>query len=359
MNNVVYLLGAGASHACVKAVGSPYGILMKDLNPLLTDEISKLVADDAYRPLASLVNTAVNENTDFEHVITFLDGSSSALHRRFADQLRQIFQRVLRGRLAEIETRLGDPPTKLYEALLDMHFVPGLEETLQGVLSLNYDGYFEKAAERVTGGGVDLGIIIDGYRPAPNPVRYLKLHGSFNWRSAWPLELGNEELLWIPPGIQKAKDKYPFTVLWGLARELLNCDTLRVVGCMLGPNDWDLISLLFTTQHDHLKRGPYHIEIIDAPLHAKALQSSYPYLNIKSILEIDLIGEQLVAEYGSLAPTPFHKLDSSEQARLVEAAGSSHNWFRVWLKQKAESMYSRIGSVETPLNIFKGLLEEY
>jgi len=30
-DRVVYLFGAGASHACAKAVGSAYGTLMKDL----------------------------------------------------------------------------------------------------------------------------------------------------------------------------------------------------------------------------------------------------------------------------------------------------------------------------------------
>ena len=40
---VVYLFGAGASHGCVKAVGSPHGILMRDLGIELSARLRALV----------------------------------------------------------------------------------------------------------------------------------------------------------------------------------------------------------------------------------------------------------------------------------------------------------------------------
>ena len=91
---VVYLLGAGASHACVKHVGSARGILMADLNGLLAEEVNNLIRkkkSQKYRSLSVLVNNVIDENADFEHLITFLDDSPSLIHRQFAEDLRNDF----------------------------------------------------------------------------------------------------------------------------------------------------------------------------------------------------------------------------------------------------------------------------
>ena len=109
-------------------------------------------------------------------------------------------------------------------------------------------------------GGFDYGINVVGHSTTERPLRVIKLHGSFTWTDSWPVRrsrrLKSPDPLWIPPGIQKAKERYPFNILWGLAREQLECDILRVVGCRLSASDWDLISLIFSTHHTHGSNKP-------------------------------------------------------------------------------------------------------
>lgn len=365
---VVYLFGAGASHACVKAVGSNQGILMRDLNEDLAEEVRKLVAsEDEYngdRDLLALVNEVVDENSDYEHIITFLDQSVSAKHRAFAEDLRTVFERVLRHKLGSIEDELGESPIGLYEALLDMYEVPDFKkefkEELGGVLTINYDDYIEQAVASFSK-TVDFGVRIQSRSSGPDSMRVLKLHGSFGWQHAWPISpVSDGTPLWIPPGIQKAKDQYPFNVLWGLAREMLDCDVLRIVGCKLGSNDWDLISLLFSTRLVNAEGRQYAVEVIDAPLHAKQLRETFPYLGIRSILEVEPIGSQMVSEFSDDGkPRKFEELSEPEQEKVLKRAGWSKNWFYLWLKQMAEAIYTELGSVQTELGKFESLLEAY
>lgn len=359
---VVYLLGAGASHACVKAVGSDQGILMSDLADDLGKGVRELVDKDygGDPVLTSLINEIVDESTDYEHIITFLDQSVSAIHRAFADDLRGVFERVLRDKLDAIEAEQGLPPVGLYEALLDMYELPEFPERLKGVLTINYDEYLERAVEHTFARSVDFGVLVGEEKPAGNALRMIKLHGSFGWEDAWPiLRSTTASPLWIPPGIQKAKDRYPFNVLWGMAREMLDCDILRIVGCKLGPNDWDLISLLFSTRHVNRSGRRYQVQVIDAPLHAKNLAEAFPYLDVRSILEVEPLGRQLVSEFGGGKPRPFASLTFEEQDEVREKAGWSHNWFRLWLQQMAEITYTETGNVDTPRGRFKTLLEAY
>ncbi len=359
---VVYLFGAGASHGCVKAVGSDRGILMQDLSDSLAKSVRKLVEDDyqEHKDLLTFVNEVIDPSADYEHVITFLDQSVSAVHRKLAGDLRKIFETVLREKLDLIADELGGPPVGLYEALLDMYKVPRLSEELAGIITINYDDYIERAAESAVGRAIDFGIGIRPKLPETDSLRILKLHGSFGWKDAWPISREFcDTPLWIPPGIQKTKDRYPFNVLWGLAREMLDCEILRIVGCKLGANDWDLISLLFSTRNVNSSGRRYDVEVIDSPKHAIRLREAYPYLGIKSILEIAPIGKQLVSEFGGGEPREFESLSLADQGKVLDRAGSSNNWFRLWLKQMAESIYTELGSVETELGRFEALLEAY
>ena len=319
-----------------------------------------------YRTLTSLVNDIIDSETNIEHVITFLDQSPSAVHRSFANDLRILFHSILRQRLATIKRDIGNARYSLYAALLDMHQVDHCPELLRGILTINYDEYIEAAISEVYVHPVDFGIALQDKAVSEPRLRLLKLHGSFTWNDHWPVSGTNRgrrnNPLWIPPGIRKSKEHYPFNVLWGLAREMLDCDVLRIVGCNLGPTDWDLISMLFTTRHT--KAGgsrPYRVEVIDSPQHAFDLQTSYPYLDIRSIFKIlDMdIGEQLVAEVSSGPPHPYDRLSESEQAQLRERAGTHNNWFRTWLKHMAEA-YERdfgAGSTKTESGAFSSLLQ--
>ena len=240
---VVYLIGAGATHACAQRVGSPHSLLMRGLGTPLTKKVRQLAVNDYsdHPSLNDLVNTVIDEETDFEHVISFLDEAPSLLHRQFAHDLRQAFEEVLRDQLKAVSDDENGNPIELYRVLFDIHNVPNCPEALQGILTTNYDPYIEEALDAVDLGPVDFGFILEDLPADPHAsgTRLLKLHGSFDWQDTWPISRGSgDATLWIPPGINKEKQTYPFNILWGLARELLSCDVLRVIGCRLDANDW-------------------------------------------------------------------------------------------------------------------------
>ena len=161
---VVYLIGAGASQGCVSRANSKYGILMTHLGQPLIKRLRTLIVEEfsGNAALTDLANAVLTEETDFEHVITFLDNSPSRVHRQFADKMRTAFQDVLNERLNSIHEELGKDPIDLYAALLDMYQIEGFPETLQGILTLNYDQYIETAVQQVIGESVDFGFKVEG-----------------------------------------------------------------------------------------------------------------------------------------------------------------------------------------------------
>ena len=367
---VVYLIGAGASNGCVKYVGSTRGILMEDLKAPLTDKVRELFESEKekYGSLKKLMYDVINEeSTDLEQVITFLDESPSSVHKQLAGDLKRTFEKVLRNELSTIKDEIGDNRFSLYAALLDMYQVEKCPEELQAILTLNYDEFIEDAASSIEH-SVDFGIQLQEHDLSHEGIKLLKLHGSFGWKDAWPIpriDNDNEDPLWIPPGILKGKQRYPFNILWGLARELLDCDILRIIGCRLSSNDWDLISLLFTTRFIHTTRVPsFELQVIDSPSRALKLKRSYPYLEIRSLLEIKKlgIGSELAAELiGESSRTlNFNSLTFQEQENIYDVVGNKKNWFHVWLKQMAEAFAREPGvGVETPKGEFKKILDSY
>ncbi len=360
LTKVVYLLGAGASHACVSHVGCPHGILMKHLGQPLTEKLRTLLQDGYLDDdsLNNLVNSVIDETTDFEQVITFLGEAPSEIHRRFANEMKSAFEAVLRSQLQRIRTEIKDDPIELYKVLIDLYNIEEFPEKLEGIITINYDEYIEKAIEQVSTCSIDFGFRVQPSNPNTLKLRLLKLHGSFGWQDTWPTARGcdGNSTLWIPPGIQKAKQAYPFNVLWGLAREMLSCNVLRIIGCRLGPNDWDLISLLFTMRHVNYEERP-RIEVIDAPSHVEDLKQTYPYLELRSILEVDRIGSKFVAEFTGTSPRRFDELDEEERAEVIRAAGTDRNWFELWLKLLAETLYVELGSVLTTTKTVEAFLE--
>ena len=336
---------------------------MDDLKEQLSNEVRALVDMEPtkYRALTALTNDVIDPESDFEHIITLLDDSPSQIHKHFAEDLREIFERTLRDRLEQIESELGPDRFKLYAALLDMYQVPNCPEQLHAIFTLNYDLFMEDAARSIYPQRLDYGIRLEERDVPSHSLNLIKLHGSFGWKNTWPIaEAEGREgpPLWIPPGIRKAKEHYPFNVLWGRAREWLDCDVLRIIGCKLGESDWDLISLLFS-RHVHSTNEPYTVEVIDSPEHAKKLQQAYPYLDIKSILEIDTmdIGDQVVGEATNGPPQPFSTLSAGEKDQARRALGRE-NWFRMWLIQMAEALYRELGDLTTATGQFRQLLEE-
>ena len=361
LTRVVYLIGAGASHACVKRANSSLGILMEDLGQPLSDKLREIVQEQYQNDVSigELVNSVVNKATDFEHIMTFLEESPSRPHRKLANDMREAFEEVLREKLDSIHTEIGTSPVELYEVLLDMYDVEGFPEVLRGILTTNYDGYIEEAIRRRCTGPVNFGFNMTRAGAASDDAPLLKLHGSFGWGDTWPISFdGEDATLWIPPGIQKAKQGYPFSVIWGLARDLLSCDILRVIGCRLSSNDWDLISLLFTTRHVGELYRPYRIEIIDDPLRAEEIKESFPYLGVRSILEIEGVGSAVVDALSGGAKGRFEELTDEEKRGFFGGQKRGHNWFALWLKLKVETHSISLGAMSTKRGLVESFLGE-
>jgi hypothetical protein len=362
---VAYLLGAGATQGAAQFAGSTAKLVMPGLIGDLLDSTSYAYLEDfADHPgLKYLVNDVVDDDTDFEHLLTFLEDTPSRRYQDFAQRLKTVFSTVLRKALGDVRTELGEQHSALYAVLLDMHEVADSGEHLSGFLTLNYDNFLEHAIEHRFGRAIDYGIQISnpsGHNER-EPIPVLKLHGSFSWRPTWPIEVAEEidTGLWIPPGIRKAKGEYPFNAIWGAARELLDCDVLRIVGCNLGPNDWDLVSLLFTTMHGRETGRPYEIEVIGWPKEATRISRTFPYLDVRSLLEIPKIGAQFIAEVLGADPTEFSDLDEADRERAIEAAGAKiTNPFHHWLRLKGELMHRDLPSIDSDFEIFKQFIEE-
>lgn len=357
---VTYLIGAGATHAC-NALLNGEGLLMRDLVPGVLRRLSERLRAVEYEPLHPFLNQLLeveDKPIDIEHVISHLASTPTDLHQRAAEQLRECF-------LAELNKKLeahGNLATghfesySLYKALLEFHNLNEEQEELVGILTLNYDDLIEQAVKAVYGNRPSLGISTSGsasIAATATSVTLVKLHGSLDWTSGWPIGIGKSDTpTWIAPGVYKDKTKYPFQSLWGKGRELLDCNVLRIVGCRLSLNDWDLLSMIFSTHLAVNESGPhrYRIELIDAPTTAEELQALHPLFAITSIFDLDLVGEMIKEEAsafveklkGDRAPdyesepnhldhsfALGHKCQGSSDELGPESA--SLNWFASWL----------------------------
>lgn len=362
---VVYLFGAGATHGSIRFKGSSQSLIMPGLIDALTTRMREKYFESysGNDGVGRLVNDVVDQSTDFEQLITFLEDAPSAEYRALARDLKGIFSNVLRAALADARDELTPEHSALYAVLLDMHAVTDSGECLRGCMTLNYDDFLEHAIRERHDRTVDYGVDIrgiEGQAGEPAAVRVLKLHGSFGWKHGWPIELAaaGDPGLWIPPGIRKAKTEYPFNAIWGAARELLDCDILRIIGCNLGPNDWDLVSLLFTTMHARDEPQPYAVEVIAGPPTAIRIAELFPYLNVRSLLEIPELGALLVSEVLGGAPAEFETLSEPDQALAVKNAKAKiTNPFEQWLRLKGEMMNQNLPSIETDRHIFSKFVQ--
>ena len=212
---------------------------MSDITASLLENVTSLVARDekGFGKVPEIINSLISGDSDIEQVITFLDESPSEAFRRYANVLREAFVLALERKLVEVETELKETPFHLYTALIDMYNVSKLPESLAGILTINYDEYIEKAIA-ANDRPIDFGVSVVQDEIEGEAIKLIKLHGSFGWQDVFPiLRSKGDAPLWIPPGIQKAKERYPFNFLWGLARELLSCDVVRIIGVVTCPPD--------------------------------------------------------------------------------------------------------------------------
>ena len=201
-----------------------------------------------------------------------------------ADKKIRILKNLVRKDILDrlTETRLNR--FYLHKALLELHSKIKQNETLLGMISLNYDHVIDEAYKTVNGSKPNYCFSSE----SPNGTPFLKLHGSFNWRSI--KICGRKRTVpIIPLGVNKNYLQIPYNFLWGRALEILaECDTLRVIGCSLSQNDWGLMSLLFSSQLTSRECSEYQIELITRDKTGQEIRSKNGFLKqVKVFGELD------------------------------------------------------------------------
>ena len=103
---------------------------------------------------------------------------------------------------------------------------------------------------------------------------------------------------------------------------------------------------------------PYEIEVIGWPDGASQISKAFPYLNVRSLLEIPEIGKQFIAELLGSAPTDSRTSTEAEKGRAIEAADTKiSNPFEHWLRLKGELMHQDLPTIDTDLDLFKRFIE--
>lgn len=270
---IVYLWGAGATHAEAQRLGSTVNLLMRSC-----DDFGEGVASRIIHGMASKLSSPFDfgEVADIEKLISLLAASGTHEHLALANRMREGYFHELRTSLAE--SKVLDNPwlaTKLLRMHSDSTFSARVE-TLQGIITTNHDGLLQVASQQVFE-KINIGFkfasndFLDGDSEVA-PI--LQLHGSFTWRFGAPIRVSrlrttsryHPETVWLPPTILKESKNYPFNKLLGLAYELLlgHCDVLRVVGTSLSQNDWNILCLVFNAQRhrEAMKKAVFRIELI-------------------------------------------------------------------------------------------------
>jgi hypothetical protein len=278
--------------------------------------------------------------------------------------LRELFREEILEQIAKLDkssSAVGGRFTpRLCSALIDMHEIDGIGEKLCGIMTLNYEDMIERAAQPIKG-GINYSVDIRETKKTDVKVRkrgltILKLHGSFNWRNEFPLYLedtiaNEEDVMWIPPGVEKHNETYPFNVIWGKARELLNCGILRIVGCSLSRNEWHLVSMLYVTQKLKKIGGEYNIEIISSPTTGDRIRTTYPHLKIKPIYDIKEVRDFVISDLSALSSKPTTVIKDDAIIEYLD----NKNIFDIWLRAKGQDLKSR----GIPLNTSKNVFSDY
>ena len=282
----------------------------------MINAVSSRVIEKARRQQNYLRNVEMVSGTagslNIELLISLLESSKVYGWVQKTELLKTLVERDIKAVLTPARlTRFH-----LHRGLLELHShrrVSQVERVL-GFISLNYDDVLDRAYTKYHG-DPNYCFTLERNVGSSESVPLLKLHGSFNWSNR-AIRGRRRTIGIIPLGSNKTYIHIPYGFIWSRALEILTeCDTLRVIGCSLSPNDAHLIDLLFKA---HIERArPFDIEII-APISAgESIRSNYGFFpNIKTLLEIE----------GSLIPDR-----------------SPENPFKTWLKYKSIKMLTRTG----------------
>ena len=302
--NVVYLFGAGATHA---ELGLDSELEQKQQG-LLISNVSDRVIEKARRDTEYLKDlemvSAVSGSLNIELLISLIENSKIHRWQEKTRSLKDLIEKDIKGVLTPSRTRTFH----LHNGLLELHCHPAMKEREEviGLISLNYDDVLDKAYKAVLRTPPNYCFSLDTSAPSSKNPPLLKLHGSFNWNNQ-KIRGRRRTIEIIPFGSSKNYLHSPYSFIWNRSLEtLIECDVLRVIGCSISPNDGHLIDLLFRA---HLEKGTaFQIEIIDSEEAGENIQKNYGFFpKIKRLTEIE----------GNLIPER-----------------SPVNPFRTWLKHK-------------------------
>lgn len=346
---VVYLFGAGATHAVVKALNPDLGLLTNDIQEKIEAKYSGIIKGVNN----TIWNELVTQGIDVEHLISVLE---SQHNYSASEKLRKYYREAIVTISEEIPQ--NPLPANLYSVLIDLHNITGLDEKYLSFISLNYEDVFERTIKAHFKYDVDYVIKTGNKISQKTLIKVYKLHGSFNWFNSRPISIRkmtaikSKDTLWIPPGVEKRKENYPFNLLWGkVIEDLLNCDVLRIVGCSLSRNDWGLIPILYTVQRFNQNGKRVEIEIIDYPITAKTIKDTYKYLRTKSLIDLPEILSYYKKQFPETSPEP-------EIVREIETKFSDKdkiNPFQEWLDAKADYLINQDIDITTDRNFLYNL----
>jgi hypothetical protein len=307
IKHVVYLFGAGATHA-----------ELRDLEPDLADQGQGLLIND----VSTRVIERARKRSDYIRDVEMVSGASGSLNIELLISLLEsakitnwarktdTLKRLVKSDIKSILTSSRKKKFYLHRGLLELHKHASLVsgERLSGLISLNYDDVLDDAYQEHFGAPNYCFSLNGGGVPA-EALPLLKLHGSFNWNNT-QVTGRKRSVEIIPLGSAKTYLHIPYAFIWNRALEVLTrCDVLRVIGCSLNQNDAHLIDLLFKA---HLERAkPIEIEIIASERTGDAIRTNYGFFPwIKTLTKID-----------SLVPDP-----------------DPENPYKEWLKYKCLSL---------------------
>lgn len=322
---IVYLLGAGATQAEVAHQGAKVNLLMKGIS---SDILSRANTDRKLN---------LRDELDIEKLISLLAATGIDEYKREAESLRKAYFEVILEGL----TKAGilDNP-ELAMGLFEMHnnaLFKKKIETLSGIISLNHDNLFQVASQNIYK-CINLGFKFESdsahFLPGSNKKapRIIQLHGSFNWLNSLPINVSlltyhsryDKDMLWIPPTILKESKDYPYNKLMALAYEILlrKCNILRIIGCSLSQNDWNIISLIFNAQYNQYRNDKtcFKIELLMDEKKCQEIIKEYSYL--RNIFPISQLKDGYFDEY--------------KDPDKISKTSELNNPFKYWLITKVQ-----------------------